>query len=557
MTTSIALRSWQARFVRVLECHPGPDFLLVACPAAGKTIAAGAGVAGVMSARECDQLIVVCPSVIVRDQWQRELARLGYRMDTDFGLAGWPEHVHGVCATYAQVAQRVERYAVACEKRRTVLVCDEIHHAGDDLAWGESLRNAFGGATVRLMLSGTPFRSDEGRIPFVTYDADGRCVPDFGYDYAQAVRDGACRPVRFRPHDGAIVWLEGAEQHAAMFSERVDPGARPRRLRAALDPGKPYLRSLFTAAHEDLLKMREQVPDAAGLVVCDSQPHALEVDQLIAEVTGSLPVLAMSDIPRAHKAIAAFAEDSDEWLVSVRMVSEGVDIPRLGVIVWATAASTELMVRQVSGRALRGRAKYARLPATVHMPADPQLIRYAERLDVLGGISSTTGARSATTRELGEEDPSLLGGQRGSRPKCRAVDAQPLNGTVPPTLDVLSSTTRLSAVEESVEISTPKLPPSPQEIRAAVAARESLRGELFTLLSTYAQLRRLINPAYQLATAHRELAAAVGVVDADAPVEIVTESVDWVRRQVSTLATNHPDQIKELARARRRLAIAS
>lgn len=400
--SALQLRQWQAEFARAYVDHDRDDFLLVACPAAGKTIGAGAGVSAVMERHQADQLVVVCPTVVVRDQWAAELGKLGYRMTTRLERGGWPEWTHGICATYSQVAYRAESFAEAIAERRTVAIFDEIHHAGERQAWGDGISVAFAGAVSRLHLSGTPFRSDGRTIPFVRYGEEGSCVPDFAYDYPQAVRDGVCRAVEFHAHDGVVAWREGPEERTAAFSDQVEADARPRRLRASLDPQKPYLRSLLEAADADLKKMRQEIPDAAGLVVCDTQPHALEVDRLLNEISGTVPTLAISDLPRAHHAITHFAEDLDEWLVSVRMVAEGVDIPRLGVIVWATTASTELMVRQVAGRALRGRPEHGTHPARIHMPADPRLIGYAERLDVLAGtarVERTRGERSAPPGE--------------------------------------------------------------------------------------------------------------------------------------------------------------
>ncbi len=108
--TKLTMRSWQSRFARKLAAHRRDDFLLVACPAAGKTRAAGAAVAKAMKARRCDQLVVVCPTVVVRNQWCRELDSLGYQMLNGLDGDGWPAHVHGVCVTYAQVAAQPERY---------------------------------------------------------------------------------------------------------------------------------------------------------------------------------------------------------------------------------------------------------------------------------------------------------------------------------------------------------------------------------------------------------------------------------------------------------------
>lgn len=416
----LELRAWQSRFVGELADHDSDDFLLVACPAAGKTIAAAAGAARAMEVRDCDQLVIVAPTIVVRDQWVRVLGSLGYRVQAHFGADGWPDYVHGVCVTYAQVSMRADQYAQACVQRRTVVVFDEIHHAGHHRSWGDAIATGFADAKLRLMLSGTPFRSDRERIPFMRYTPDGECDPDFAYGYAQAVRDGVCRPVEFKAHNGTITWLEGQEEVTARFSEPVLSHQRPARLRASLDPSQAYLAAILADAHEDLLTLREQVPDAAGLVVCDSQAHALEVDRLLSEVTNGLPVLAMSDIPRAHQAIADFADDDEQWLVSVRMVAEGVDIPRLGVIVWATAASTELMVRQVAGRALRGRGAHARLPAIVHIPADPQLKRYAKRLNVLGGVTLRAPSSGPSGTPHGPRKPVTW-----APSECKEIDATP------------------------------------------------------------------------------------------------------------------------------------
>lgn len=648
MSADVTLRRWQRELVDVVAAHEGDDLLVVACPAAGKTIAGAAAAAEAMRRRGCDQLVVVCPTVVVRDQWAAVLGELGLRMVTDFRGA-WPDYVHGVCATYAQVAQRQRRYAEALERRGTVVILDEIHHAGERLSWGDALTVAFGGARMRLMLSGTPFRSDRDRIPFVRYDAHGMSVPDFAYDYPQAVRDGVCRPVEFRAHDGLITWRAGDGSQTARFSEPLPRQDWSRRLRASLDPDKSYLRELLQAAHGDLLEQRDRVPDAAGLVVCDSQAHALAVDRLITEVTGSVPALAMSDIPRAHQAIRQFAGDRDEWIVSVRMVAEGVDIPRLGVIAWATAARTELMVRQVSGRALRRRSAHAPMAAVVHMPADPQLIAYAECLDALGGsephsrrsggvaghsrVAPSSADVNIPARSHRRVDPAPflawfdqqaeIHGTRsvlarigwpyesgvrklyrwrhaGERPHvlvvydaCHMADvsfAELYEGAEFDDVRSFVTEIEVSAVERldlrsvdavfegglprtiapslpaaggvgadgdgaAMALPVPELPPSPEDLRAVERAREAARADLFRLLSVYAELRRTINPAYQIAAAHHELASAAGgFVGADASDEQIGAAVAWVRSVTAELAARYPAQVKRLAAEQRSAA---
>jgi superfamily II DNA or RNA helicase len=377
--SSLQLRAWQGRFAQTLKQHRGENFLLVACPAAGKTIAAGAALAAVMDERDLDQLIVISPTVVVRDQWQRVLASLGYRMRTRFPAEGWPAHIHGVCANYHQVVQRINSYAAACQQRRTAVIFDEIHHAGAQRSWGAALNEAFEAAQLRLLLSGTPFRSDQDRIPFVRYQNDGSCIADFHYEYAQAVRDGVCRPIEFRAHDGLICWQDKHGQQTARLSEPVG-NARAARLRASLDPRQPYLQSLLQAGEEDLCVLREEVPDAGGLIICDSQAHALEVERLIGELTGRNAVLAISDRPGAHQAILDFARSERRWLISVRMVSEGVDIPRLAVGVYATSTATPLYFAQAVGRFVRARSRGE--TASIFLPSIPHLLGFAAEMEV-------------------------------------------------------------------------------------------------------------------------------------------------------------------------------
>lgn len=549
--SSLNLRDWQAEFLEALAAHDRDDFLLVACPAAGKTIAAGAAVAAAMERLEADQLIAVCPTVVIRDQWQAELGSLGFRMLNRLAGRSWPPWVHGACVTFAQIAYRAEDFAEACAQRRTVVIFDEIHHAGEQLAWGAGIGEAFSGAAFRLQLSGTPFRSDHKQIPFIRYDDAGGCVADFAYDYQRAVREGVCRPVEFRAHDGEVTWVDGDGEATARFTDKVLAAEQPRRLRASLDPGQPYLRDLLAAAHEDLLALRERIPDTAGLVVCDSQQHALEVDRLLNQLTGSVPTLAISDLPRAHQAIAAFAGESEPWLVSVRMVAEGVDIPRLGVVVWATTSSTELMVRQVAGRALRGRHEYPSLPAVVHMPADPRLVEYAERLDVLAGVSRRSHGERGRHGGTGGGSGS---GQAGYR--CLAATHDGASTVIRPPLPEPEVTT-VAAVPDPLEVSTPELPRSPADVKAMTERREADRAELYRLLNVYMRLRRHSTPGFGLPAAQAELVAAVGAVGTEASDELLAEALDWIREQSAQLAIANPELVKSMARARRRAELGA
>ena len=72
--------------------------------------------------------------------------------------------------TYAGVAARTFHYEALVASLPTLVILDEIHHAGDSKSWGDAVPTSFGYAPRRLALPGTPFPSDESPIPLVTYE---------------------------------------------------------------------------------------------------------------------------------------------------------------------------------------------------------------------------------------------------------------------------------------------------------------------------------------------------------------------------------------------------
>lgn len=134
-------------------------------------------------------------------------------------------------------------------------------------------------------------------------------------------------------------------------------------------------------AHHRLTAIREHGhAEAGGLVVCMDQSHARGVAELLRRLTGTAPALALSDDPHATAVIADYAGGRKEWIVAVRQVSEGTDIPRLRVGIWATNTSTELFFRQVVGRLVRVIPGLPEQDAYLYLPADPQLLGHARGL---------------------------------------------------------------------------------------------------------------------------------------------------------------------------------
>ncbi len=382
-----SLRAWQRRaLTRYLASKPR-DFLAVATPGAGKTTFALRVAAELLADRTVDQITVVAPTEHLKHQWAQAAARSGIALDPRFSnsTGQTSSDYQGVVVTYAQVAAHPFRHRVRTENRKTLVILDEIHHAGDAKSWGDAVRDAFDDATRRLGLTGTPFRSDDSAIPFVTYEPDGeglqRSRADHSYGYADALADGVVRPVVFLAYSGEARWRDSAgEEFSARLGEPLNPEQTSRAWRTALDPNGDWMPSVLRAANTRLGQLRASgIPDAGGLVIASDQTAARAYADLLTGLTGEAPILVLSDDPGSSKRIAEFAASAAPWMVAVRMVSEGVDVPRLAVGVYATSASTPLYFAQAIGRFVRARKPGE--TASVFLPSVPVLLDLASQLE--------------------------------------------------------------------------------------------------------------------------------------------------------------------------------
>lgn len=329
---------------------------------------------------------VVTPTEHLKYQWAEAASRMGIALDAAYRNAQGRASADytGVVVTYAQVAAHPALHRQRTEGRPTLVVFDEIHHAGDSLSWGEAVREAFEPARKRLAMTGTPFRSDANPIPFVTYqvEADGsrRSSADYSYGYGTALGDGVVRPVIFLAYSGQMRWQTRAgEELAATLGEPLTADLAAQALRTALDPRGEWVARVIEAADRRLSEIRKGMPDAAGLVIAGDHADARAYAALLRKVTGQRVVVVLSDDPSASKKIGAFAASEDRWLVAVRMVSEGVDIPRLAVGVYATSVSTAMFFAQAVGRFVRARRRGE--TASVFLPSVPVLLGYAAELE--------------------------------------------------------------------------------------------------------------------------------------------------------------------------------
>lgn len=386
-TAQTSLRPWQRKALNRYLMTRSDDFMVVATPGAGKTTFALRAARDLLDAGTISQIVVIAPTDHLKVQWAQAAERFGIRIDPKFsGAAGRTSSDYaGIAATYAGVAGAPATFATRTRSRDTLVILDEIHHAGDAKSWGAAIRTAFSHATRRLMLTGTPFRSDDNPIPFVTYEpiAGGmkKSVADFSYGYGDALADRVVRPVLFMSYSGEARWRTGAGDEMTMRLGEVALAEHTQRAwRTALDPEGDWISAVLRAADGRLRQLREgHAPDAGGLVIASDQQDARAYAELLEHITGVRPTLVLSDESGSSGQIAAFARSTDEWIVAVRMVSEGVDIPRLGVLVYATNTSTPMFFAQAVGRVIRARTSGE--SATVFLPSIPRLRALASDME--------------------------------------------------------------------------------------------------------------------------------------------------------------------------------
>jgi superfamily II DNA or RNA helicase len=382
MPRSVRLRPWQKAALERFHATDAPDFLAVATPGAGKTTFALTAAVQDLASHPTRRVVVVAPTQHLKHQWARAAARFDLHLEPQWSPRDGrlPSDMHGVVVTYQQVA--LQAAALRGLALDAFVIFDELHHAGDDRAWGDGIRSAFAGAARRLALSGTPFRSDTTAIPFVPYDDFGEARSDFEYGYGEALVDGGVvRPVYFPRSDGHMEWVgpDGAE-YSCTFDDPLDAARSGQRLRTALSLTGEWLPSVLDQAHAQLMAIRSAQPHAGGLIIAIDHEHARGIVDLMRRRHGVTPTLVLSDDPTASARIEHFAEGSMPWIVAVRMVSEGVDIPRLRVGVFATNTATELFFRQAAGRLVRWTRGMRHQKAFFFIPDDPRLRTFAAQL---------------------------------------------------------------------------------------------------------------------------------------------------------------------------------
>ncbi|MGN6189974.1 MAG: DEAD/DEAH box helicase [Conexibacter sp.] len=534
------LRAWQQRALDALATHDGEAFLASATPAAGKTTFGLRVAYELLSAGRAQRVAILAPTAHIARQWAADAARYGIDLEPNRPNAEGPEPPdrHGVAVTYQAVAAGPTPHRKACAGRRTLLIADEPHHMGEDASWGVTTMDAFARAELRLLLSGTPFRSDNSPIPWVEYDADGFSSADYTYTYTDALVDGVCRPITFVPYDGDMEWMSDGKRRRADFSVVLPRAEDARRLRTALDASGDWVRRVLRDADARLAQLRAgDHPDAGGLVVAIDKQHAVELAGRLEAISGEPPMIVTSDEADASQRIARFAAGTQRWIVSVLMVSEGVDIPRLRVGVYATTARTELFFRQVVGRFIRRSPSPRRQVSFLFLPSDLTLKTLANRIEE--ERNHAIELRPVVEDGLLDEPPERVRSEPGDMFEALSSDARPdeliavgenlsLFGEPEPRPSAAFVAFTGGAVGQAGGATPAELATAAGDPGSSYQRRERLREERSKLVAQRARTTR---------ETHREINArvnrAVGVRSvADATLEQLAKANELLRREL-------------------------
>ena len=409
---SIKLRQWQSEALLKSRqwFSKGQDsrFLLVTAPGSGKTLCACAIAESLIADDEIDRVVVIAPLRDVVNSWAEDFKQVTGRYMGK--VTGSDTHLSqiqmDICATWAAVSGLQQELQAMCDSSRVLVICDENHHAAIKAAWGSSAEGAFAKAKYSLILSGTPIRSDGEDAVWMGFDSFGRIdhPADGAYTltYGEAVDLGYCRPATFHLHEGkfrvdldggAYTTVTGHEEGVLPDNLKIIPG-----LQSALDfyrlsktpqyeaDGIRPLRAGYQGTmvdwgSEKLDQLRQRMPNAGGLVIAPTIEMAEYFCSLIEFVEGERPILVHSGLPNADSRIKAYRHGDMRWLVSVAMVSEGVDIPRLRVLVYLPSSLTEVSFRQAIGRVVRSAGPKDDTRAYVVMPSFNTFDRYARSVE--------------------------------------------------------------------------------------------------------------------------------------------------------------------------------
>jgi superfamily II DNA or RNA helicase len=371
------LRRWQHECIELAlkKYKSGQEhFLVQATPAAGKTFMTASLVNRLLNNNDIDLVLCFSPSTSVANEFSVVLSDITqYSFDGKIGAKGQS-------ITYQKMAYLDENFWSLFDKFRVLAVFDEIHHCSDNNEWGKQIITKIQGkAKFTLALSGTPWRSDTAPISLSKYcTAQGKIKCDYIYGLGDAINDNVCRIPRIIALDNDEITLTNSNftKYYSSYKELLSGSSFPYR---ELIDNENVINSLITRADKQLNLIRQTSQNAGGLIVASSVEHAIDIVNFIQRELNEEADLVSYKENNPAEIIQKYKHGTKKWIVSIGMISEGTNIPRLQVCCHLTHFKTELHYRQILGRILRV-TDAKNQEATLFMPAEPKLIEYAYRI---------------------------------------------------------------------------------------------------------------------------------------------------------------------------------
>lgn len=415
MSGTPSLRPWQEKALSDLLLLWRRDAaekpLLAASPGAGKTWLAVVAAQHAMRDFGVDLVVVVVPSVNIKEQWRDTFRQAGisaharadnealrFRVDNHLNPTdGWS----AICVTYAQLAKDADLFAEIAQRLRVLTIADEVHHADDKECYGRALERLSDASKLRLALSGTPFNSSGGALAMCQSEEDldetGRAIrrakPFYTYSYGDAVEHQACRPAEFIKVIGKGTSTYKSLSNNQTWQKIIDlaKANKTDSIGPLLDPDGDFFLRMATEALTALADLKRADSKAGMLVVAKDKDHGNRICALIESLCRANPewsryqtLEVYNDTPKVHERIRQLDRDATDIVITVRMISEGVDVKRLRVGLYATDYRTRMFFIQFVGRFIRWEdrlddAQHAR----VIIPAHPDLILFAREIEIM------------------------------------------------------------------------------------------------------------------------------------------------------------------------------
>ncbi len=383
------------------------NFIINAAPGAGKTLCATFIAKTLLDNKFVDQVVVIAPRSEVVKQWTDDfkLVTNRYMDKVTESQIGMLDDNSDVAATWAALDGLSKHLTKLCRTKNILVICDEHHHAASEASWGQNADSAFSNSKYTLILTGTPVRSDGKDSVWIENGESGIKFPEKGtytLTYGKAIELGYCRPATFHRHEGKykVELSDGKEVTVSSKNEVNLPNNLPeiKSLQKALnfynlackpqylDDGvtpntKGYQASMIEHGIKKLEEIRWRLPNAGGLVIAPNIEMAEYMAKILEQLENEKPILVHSHLTNSENQIEKFKNTDKKWIVSVNMISEGVDIKRLRLLVYLPFSQTELSFRQALGRVVRTYGPDDDSSAYVIMPILETFDEYAKRIE--------------------------------------------------------------------------------------------------------------------------------------------------------------------------------